>query len=102
MGDVDGGNARGLLDAADFRAHTHPELCVQIGQGFVKQQHARLQYQRPRQGDTLLLTAGKLVRHTRFHAGQLHQLQNAGDPLLDLVLGDFAQLQAVGTLSNTL
>lgn len=57
VGDVDGGDARSLLDAANLRAHTHPELCVQIGQRLVKQQHARFQYQRPCQGDTLLLTA---------------------------------------------
>ena len=95
MGDINGGDARLLLNAANFRAHTHPELGIQIGQRLIKQQHARFQHQRPCQSDTLLLTAGELVGHAGFHALQSHQLENIGHLFLDGSLVQFPQLQAV-------
>ena len=96
MGDVDGGDAQRLLDAADLGAHLHAQLGVQVGQRLVEQQHARLHNQGAGQGHALLLAAGELVGHALLHAGELHQLQYLRDPLLDLVLGYLAQPQAVG------
>ena len=76
MGDVDGGDAHLLLDAADLRAHGHAELGVQVGQRLVKKQDAWLHHQRPGQRHALLLAAGELIGHAAFHARQLHQLQD--------------------------
>ena len=96
MGDVDGGDAHLLLDAADLGTHGDAELGVQVAEGLVEQQDGRLDHQRAGQGHTLLLAAGQLVGHAALHTGQLHQIQDLHDPLLDLVLGHLAQLQAVG------
>ena len=96
VGNVDGGDAGLLLDAADLRPHGDTELGIQVGKGLVKQQHTGLHHQGSCQGDTLLLSAGELVRHTGFHAGQAHQLQDVRDLLLDNILGKLAQLQAIG------
>ena len=96
MGDIDGGDARLLLNAADLGTHGDPELGIQVGKRLVKQQHTGLHNQGSCQGDTLLLAAGKLVRHTGFHAGQAHQLQDVRYLLLDDILGKLTQLQAIG------
>ena len=89
-------DAQCLLDAADFRAHGHPQLGVQVGQGLVKQQHARLHHHGAGQGHALLLPAGELVGHAGFHAGQLHQLQDGRHAPVDFRLGHLAQPQAIG------
>ena len=96
MGDVDGGDAQFLLDAADLGAHGHAQLGVQVGQRLVKKQHARLHHQRAGQGHALLLAAGELVGHAAFHAAHLHQVQHGLNPLLDLGLGNLPELEAVG------
>ena len=48
----------------DDGAHLHAELRVQIGQRLVHQQDVRLDDQRTRQRDALLLAAGEAIRHT--------------------------------------
>jgi hypothetical protein len=57
VGDIDGGDTRLLLDAANLGPHGHPQLGVQIGQRFVKEQHPGLEDQRPGQRHALLLAA---------------------------------------------
>ena len=96
MGDVDGGDAELLLDAPDFRAHVYPQLGVQVAQRLVEQQHAGLHHQGPGQGHPLLLAAGELVCVPVFHALQAHQVQHVEHLFADLLLGQLAQLEAVG------
>ena len=47
MGHVYAGDADALLDLADLRAHVHTQLGIQVGQGFVKEQHRRFHDQGP-------------------------------------------------------
>ena len=47
MGYVYAGDADALLDLADLRAHVHTQLGVQVGQGFVEEQHRRFHNQGP-------------------------------------------------------
>ena len=96
MGDIDGGDAYLLLDAADLRAHGDPELGVQVGKGLIEQKHRGFDDQGPGQGHPLLLTAGELVGHTALHPRQLHQVKNGHNPFFDLGLRHLPQLQAVG------
>ena len=96
MGHVHGGDARPLLDAADLGAHGDAELGVQVAEGLVEQQHAGLHDQGAGQRHALLLAAGELVGHAALHALEAHQSEDVRDPALDLVLGDLADLEAVG------
>ena len=96
MGDIDGGDAHLLLDAADLRAHGNPKLGVQVGQGLIKQKHRGFDNQGTGQGHPLLLAAGELVGHPLLHALQAHQLENLGDLLPDGGFVQLPQLQAVG------
>ena len=95
VGDVDRGDTHLLLDLTDLGTHGDTQLCVQVGQRLVEEQDARLQDQGSRQRDTLLLTAGQLVRHTGFHAVHLDQLQDVQDLLTDHILRELAELQSV-------
>ena len=98
VGNVHCGDAGFLLDAAYLGTHADTELCVKVTQRLVKEQHAGLNHQRSCQSNTLLLTTGELVGHTGFHALKANKLENVGDLLLYLVLGELAQLQAVGNV----
>ena len=55
------------MDAADLRAHLKPQLGVEIGERLVHQHERRLDHDRARNRDALLLAAGQL-------AGQLVRL----------------------------
>ncbi len=59
MGDHHQGGARSrqLFDHIQYLAH---QLGIQRRSGFIKQDHPRVQRQRPGNGDTLLLAAGEM------------------------------------------
>ena len=96
MGHIDGGDPHVVLDLLDDRPHLHPQLGVQVGQGFVHQQHVRLNHQGPGQGDPLLLSAGQPVRHPVGVFVDMHQLHKPVRLLRDLRLGQLPLLQAEG------
>jgi len=98
VGDINGGDADLLLDAADLSTHGNTQLGIQVGEGFIKEQDTGLHHQSTGQGHTLLLAAGKLVGHAAFHAGELHQIEDAHDFFTDLLLGEVAQLKAIGNI----
>ena len=60
VGDVDGGDAEPLLQALELDPHLLAQLGVEIGQRLVEQQDLRLAHQAAREGEPLLLAAGKL------------------------------------------
>ena len=64
------------------RAISWRNVGVQVGQRFVKQQHARMDRQRARQRDALLLTARQLARQPRRECLQLHETQHLGNARL--------------------
>ena len=62
VGDVDGRDPELALDLADLVAQGDADLGVERGERLVEQQDRRLEGERPRQRDALLLAAGQLVR----------------------------------------
>ena len=65
------------MQFANLDAHLDAERCVEVGQGFVKQEDARFAHNRPANRDALALAAGKL-RGLALH--QRAQLQHVGGP----------------------
>ncbi len=58
--DVHGRDAQTRLQALQLVAQLHAELRVEVGQRLVEQEDPRLEHERPRDGDALLLAAGEL------------------------------------------
>ena len=88
MGDVQRGDAQPPLQLAQLHAHALAQLGVEIAQRLVQQQHLRLAHQRPRQGETLLLSAGKLGCHALFIAAQLHLSEGVADFFANVVIAE--------------
>jgi len=71
VGDVDGGEAGGFADAADFAAHFQSQFCVEVTEGFVEQKAGGMNGEGAGEGNALLLAAGELGRAAvgiGFHA----------------------------------
>ena len=96
MRDVDGGDAQAALELLDDGAHLHAQLGVQVGERLVHQQHARLDDERTRQRNALLLAAGELAGLAGGQRRNLHQLQRLLHAAVDLLLVHLARLEAVG------
>ncbi|MNY77442.1 hypothetical protein D3C86_2173450 [compost metagenome] len=62
VGNVHRRKAQALLQVADLGAHAAAQAFIQVRKRFVQQQHLRLQHQRTRYGDTLLLATRQLRR----------------------------------------
>ena len=58
------------MDAADLGAHLEPQLGVEVGERLVHQHQRRLDDDRARDGDALLLAAGELAGQLVFLAGR--------------------------------
>ena len=84
--DVDRGDAQLALQALELEAQRLAQLGVQVGQRLVEQQQRRLDDERAGQGQPLLLTAGELGRLPVGVLQQLHRLEHALHPLVDLAL----------------
>src|SRR5438046_6032101 len=55
VGDINSGHLELLLDTTDLVAQAHTHLSVEGGEGFIEQQHFRLDSQCTSQSDALLL-----------------------------------------------
>ena len=75
VGDVERGDAEALLQFADFFAHAAAQVGVEVGERFVEKQHFRLQDERAREGDALLLPAGDLIDVALAKAGEVNECQ---------------------------
>ena len=64
-----------LLQLADVLAHAAAQLGVEIRQRLVEQQHLRLEHERARHRDALLLAAGELGWHAPLEALEADQRQ---------------------------
>ena len=62
VGDQDGGGVGGLENFAQFQAQALAQFGVEVGKRLVEQHQLRSRRQRTRQGDALLLAAGKFMR----------------------------------------
>ena len=82
------------MEARDLGAGLDAQLGVEVGQRLVHEEHGGLADDRPAEGDALALAAGELLG---LAVEQLLELEDPGrlvDPLLDVRLGDLAQLEA--------
>ena len=95
MRHVGDGQIQPLLQGADFLAHFAPQTGVKIGKRLVKEQHARLQHQRARQGHALLLSARQFAGHALVVAHQPDALQGLDSALTGFVLALSRHAQAV-------
>ena len=94
MRDVDRGPPELGVDAPDFGTGFDPQLRVEIGQRLVHQDERRLDDDRPRDGDALLLTAGELTGQLVLLARELHHLERLGYASSDFAGRDAAHAQA--------
>ncbi len=97
VGDVDKGDAHGLLDALQLVLHILAQLQVQGAQGLVQQQDLGPVHQGPGDGHPLLLPAGELGDPALFKALQVDHLQHLHDPVVDLLLGQLDLLLLFGS-----
>ena len=96
MCDVNGRESHLLLDITQLHADAFTQLGIQVGQRFIQKQELRIHDERSGDSDTLLLSAGHLVREALFHPGELHQRERFGDALLDLLCRFMLDTKAIG------
>ena len=96
VGDVDDGEAEGLLQLADLVADPAAQLGVEVRERLVEEQHLRLEHQRPGDGDALLLAAGELGGEARLEAGEPDEREAVGGAAGGLALVVAREAQAVG------
>ena len=82
-----------LVHAFDLGAHLHAQLGVEIGQRLVEQKNLGIAHDGAAHGDALALAAGELLGAAREQFGDVENAGSVVDPLLDLGLGEFAQLE---------
>ena len=92
--DVDERDADLALDAHELELHLLAQLQVERAERLVEQQHRGLVHERASERDALLLTARQLRRSPVVVARQLHQIEVALDPVLDVALGDLLAPEA--------
>ncbi|MNY09689.1 hypothetical protein D3C86_1426210 [compost metagenome] len=92
----DGGEAKPLLQAADFNLHAFPKALVECAKRLVQQQHRRLDHQSARQCDTLLLAAGKLRRQPVAEGVQLNEIERLLHTPFPIGLGNAPHLETEG------
>ena len=96
MGHINKGDPHLLLDTLQLVLHILAQPKIQRAQRLVQQQHLGTVHQRPGNGHTLLLSAGKLVDAASFKALQGHHFQHFRHTLLHLVLRHLGDAQAEG------
>ena len=84
-----------VLDIHEFELGLLAKLPIQRREGFVQQQDFGLLNQRPRQCDTLTLTAGELIGLAGRETLHLYQFQNVGDTGSNLGFCQLLLYQAV-------
>ena len=93
MGNVDDGGAQSLMQLGNLNSHLYTQLCVQVGQRLIHQEHLGVTYDSTSHSHTLSLTTGQSLRLT---IQQLLQIQNPGcflNHLINLILGNLSQFQ---------
>jgi hypothetical protein len=96
VGDVDGGEAELIADAADFAAHVEAEFGVEVGERFVEEETVWSDGEGSGEGDALLLTAGELVDAAFAEMAHLDHVEGFADAGDDVWFGEFAFLEAEG------
>src|SRR4029077_17302394 len=86
MGDIERGNLETLDQLTQLEARFLPELCVQVAQRFVEQQHPGLFDQRAAEGKPLLLAAAQKWRRAVGEAIELNQSERRANFFVNLRL----------------
>src|SRR5262249_25796500 len=81
-------DAQPSLQLAQLHAHALAQLGVEIAQRLVPQKHLGVAHQSPRPSETLLLSTGKLGRHTLLVAAPLHPSAGVGDFLANVIIAE--------------
>jgi hypothetical protein len=85
--DVQYGHAEALLDFFDLDLHLEAQVLVKRTERLVHQYNGRVEDDRARQGDALLLPARELARGAIGEAVEPHQFERPGHPRSDRVSG---------------
>ena len=91
--DVDHGHAEPLMQPPNLELHLLAQLLVERAQRLVHQDELRLEHQRARHGDALLLATGELRRPPLTVPAELHHVERAVHTLADLGRWDAAHRQ---------
>ena len=86
--DVDHRHAEPAMQAPYLELHLLAQLLVERAERLVHQHELRLEHQRARHGDALLLAAGQLRGAASAETGELHHVERALDAPADLGGGD--------------
>jgi hypothetical protein len=97
---VDRGDAELALQVLQLRAHLDAQLGVEVGERLVEQEHIRLDHQRARERDALLLTAGELRRPPIGKRSEPDQLEDSAHPARHLGTRNLPALQAEGDIAG--
>ena len=89
-------DAEVALDFFQLLAHLLTDFCIERGERLVEQEQGGLEEQAARDGDTLLLAAGHLVRILLLAAAHGYESEHLLDVCVDLSLGHLAELEAEG------
>ncbi len=99
VGDVYESNTYLLLKLFQLKLHSLSQFEVQRSKRLVQKQYFWAVDQSSRQGDALLLAAGKLFRPPLGQIRQTNHLQRFNDAAIDLLFRDLLHLQAKGNVA---
>ena len=88
--DVDRRDFEPVVELFDHRAHVAAQTCVQVGQRFVEQKHARLADDGSAECDSLPLAAGEFPRPAGQQVVDFECLRDLRDAFGDLAFGRFS------------
>jgi hypothetical protein len=94
--DVDRGNARLIVDPANFFPQAGSQLCIEGGKRFIEKQYFRFRGQRPCQGDALTFAAAQAGAFPFLISLKIHQLKEFLDRLDPLPLLQLQVFQGIG------
>ncbi len=96
VGDVDHGRVEPLVQFGQLDTHLHPQLGVEVGEGFVKEEDLGFAHNRPSDGHTLSLPSGKLLGLALKVVLNLEDVGGFAHPAVDLRLGHLGKPQPKG------
>lgn len=98
MRDVNGGDAKPLLQRADLVAYRQADAGIEVGKRLIQQQNFRIDSQRPAERHALALPAGKLSRLAGAKTAKAKQVLHLVDARVDDILGALLQLQPIADI----
>ena len=98
MGDINRGKSHLLLNITEFHADAFAQLRIQIGQRFIKKKNFRIHDKGTGHSNTLLLSAGHLVRETVLHAFKLHEVKRFFDTSFYFLFRTVLHTKSIGNI----